>query len=175
MTELTPLISVTALDLTRLQLHAYSDSTWASDPSDRHSVTSYCIFLGSSALTWKSKKQVVVSRSSTEAELRALATTTTEIAWLHWLLADFGIVCDGPTLLLCHNTDGIQIAHDPVKQKLTKHIGVDVSFTWSHCHQKTINLQYVSSELQLADFFTKAQTREHHRPHLLKLNVSDPP
>jgi hypothetical protein len=158
-----------------LQLHAYSDSTWASDPSDRRSVTGYCIFLGSSPLTWKSKKQAVVSRSSTEAELRALATTTTEIVWLRWLLADFGIVCDGPTPLLCDNTGAIHIAHDPVKQKLTKHIGVDVSFTRSHCLQKTINLQYVSSELQLADFFTKAQTREHHRLHLLKLNVSDPP
>jgi hypothetical protein len=65
-----------------LQLHAYSDSTWASDPSDRRSVTGYCIFLGSSPLASKSKKQAVVSRSSTEAELRALATTTTEIVWL---------------------------------------------------------------------------------------------
>jgi hypothetical protein len=91
------------------------------------------------------------------------------------LLADFGIVCDGPTPLLCDNTGAIHIAHNPVKHKLTKHIGVNVSFTRSHCHQKTINLQYVSSELQLTDFFTKAQTREHHRLHLLKLNVSDPP
>jgi hypothetical protein len=91
------------------------------------------------------------------------------------LLVDFGIVCDGLTPLLCDNTGVIHIAHDPVKQKLTKHISVDVSFTRSHYHQKIINLQYVSSELQLADFFTKAQTREHHRLHLLKLNVSDPP
>ena len=50
-----------------LQLHAYSDSTWASDPTDRRSITGYCILLGSSPLAWKSKKQAVVSRSSTEA------------------------------------------------------------------------------------------------------------
>jgi len=68
-----------------LQLHAYSDSTWASDPTDRRSVSSYCILLGSSPLAWKSKKQAVVSRSSTEAELRALATTTAEIVWIRWL------------------------------------------------------------------------------------------
>ena len=74
-----------------LQLHAYSDSTWASDPTDRRSITGYCILLGSSPLAWKSKKQAAVSRSSTEAELRALATTTSEIVWLRWLLADFGI------------------------------------------------------------------------------------
>jgi len=62
-----------------LQLHAYSDSTWASDPTDHRSISGYCILLGSSPLAWKSKKQTAVSRSSTEAELRALATTTAEI------------------------------------------------------------------------------------------------
>jgi hypothetical protein len=91
------------------------------------------------------------------------------------ITADFGIVCDGPTPLLCDNTGAIQIAKDPVKHDLQKHIGVDAFFTRSRCHQKTINLQYVPSDLQLADFFTKAQTKEHHRLHLLKLNVSDPP
>jgi hypothetical protein len=62
-----------------------------------------------------------------------------------------------------------------VKHELTKHIGVDASFTQSHCHQNTIALQYVPSELQVADFFTKAQTREQHQLHMLKLNASDPP
>jgi hypothetical protein len=62
-----------------LQLHAYSDATWVSDPSDRHLVTGYYIFLGNSPLTWKSKKQFIVSHCSTEVELRALATTTAEI------------------------------------------------------------------------------------------------
>uniref|UniRef100_A0A0A8YMA5 Uncharacterized protein n=1 Tax=Arundo donax TaxID=35708 RepID=A0A0A8YMA5_ARUDO len=52
-----------------LQLLAYSDSTWASDPTDQRSVTGYCILLGSSPLAWKSKKQAAVSWSSTEAEL----------------------------------------------------------------------------------------------------------
>jgi hypothetical protein len=150
-----------------LQLHAYSDSTWASDPTDRRSITGYCILLGSSPIAWKSKKQAAVSRSSTEAELRALATTTSEIVWLRWLLADFGISCDVATPLLCDNTGAIQIANDPVKHELTKHIGVDAFFTRSHCHQKTIALRYVPSELQLADFFTKAQTREQHRLHLI--------
>ena len=158
-----------------LQLHAYSDATWASDPTERCSIIGYCILLGSSPIAWKSKKQAAVSRSSTEAELRALATTTAEIIWIRWLLADLGVSCDSPTLLRCDNTGAIQICHDPVKRELTKHIGVDVSFTRSHCHQKTIDLQYVPSELQLADFFTKAQTRAQHQFHLIKLNASNPP
>ena len=62
-----------------------------------------------------------------------------------------------------------------MKHELTKHIGVDAFFTRSHCHQQTIALRYVPFELQLDDFFTKAQTREQHRLHLIKLNASDPP
>jgi len=60
-----------------------------------------------------------------EAELRALATTTTtEIVWLRLLLANFGVSCDVATPLLCDNTGAIQIANDLVKHELTKHIGV---------------------------------------------------
>lgn len=75
----------------------------------------------------------VVSRSSAEVELRALATTTAEIIWLRWLLVDFGVPCEAPTPLLCDNTSAIQIANNIVKHELTKHIGVDASFIQSHC------------------------------------------
>jgi hypothetical protein len=121
------------------------------------------------------KKQRAVSRSSAEAKLRALATTTSEIVGLRWLLADLGVSCDAPTSILYDSTSAIQIANDPVRHELTKHIGVDAFFTRSHCQQSTIHLEYVPSELQLADFFTKAKTRDQHNLCILKLNVSDPP
>jgi hypothetical protein len=113
-------------------------------------------------VAWKSKRQTAVSQSSAEAELRAVATTIAEIIWLHWLLADFGADSSHSTLLRCDNTSAIQIANNPVKHELTKHIGVDASFIRSHCQLFTIDLQYTPSELQLADFFTKAQTRDQH-------------
>jgi hypothetical protein len=140
----------------QLVLHAYSDATWASDPVERLSVIGYCIFLGASPIAWKCKRQSVVSRLSAEAKLRALATTTTEIIWLLWLLVDFGVTCVDPTLLHCDDTSDIQIANNPIKHELSKHIGVDALFIRSHCQQSTIDLQYTTSELQLADFFTKA-------------------
>jgi hypothetical protein len=159
----------------QLQLHAYSDSTWASDPTDRKSVTGYCIFLGTSPIAWKSKKQTAVSRSSAEAELRALSTTTAEIVWLRWLLADLGVSCHTPTSLLCDSTAAIQIANDPVKHELTKHIGVDAFYTRAQVHDQVVALYYVPSDLQLADFFTKAQTRAQHDFLLSKPSVVDPP
>jgi hypothetical protein len=62
-----------------LQLQAYCDATWASDPSYRHSLSAYCVFLGGSLVAWKTKKQVAVSRSSVEAELCAMALMIAEV------------------------------------------------------------------------------------------------
>jgi len=80
-----------------------------------------------------------------QAELRALATTTAEIIWLHWLLADFGVTCVDHTILRCDNTSVIWIANNPIKHELTKHTGVDASFIRSHRQQSTIDLQYTAS------------------------------
>lgn len=80
-----------------------------------------------------------------------------------------------PTPLLCDNTSAIHIANDLVKHELTKHIGVDVFFTQSHRHHKTIALQYVSLELQVTYFFTKAQPIDQYWLNLIKLNDSDLP
>jgi hypothetical protein len=67
-----------------------------------------------------------------------------------------------PTTLLSDSTCAISIARDPVKHELTKHVSVDAHFTRSQVQDGVVAFQYVPLELQLADFFTKAQTRAHH-------------
>jgi len=90
-----------SLLLSSLELRAYSDADHGSDPTDRKSVTGFCIFLGDSLISWKSKKQSIVSQSSTEAEYRAMTSSTKEIVWLHWLLADMGVFFSHPTPMYC--------------------------------------------------------------------------
>jgi hypothetical protein len=107
--------------------------------------------------------------------LRAMALVTIEVTWLRWLLEDFGVSVSIPIPLLSDSTGVISIARDVVKHELTKHVGVDAYFTRSQVQDGVLDLQYVPSELQLADFFTKVQTRAHHQFYLFKLSVVDPP
>ncbi|TYK00711.1 putative mitochondrial protein [Cucumis melo var. makuwa] len=139
-----------------LVLSGYSNADWAGDPTDRHSTTGYCFYLGDSLISWRSKKQSVVSRSSTESEYRALADATAELLWLRWLLADMGVPQQGPTLLHCDNRSAIQIAHNDVFHERTKHIENDCHFIRHHLLSHTLLLQPVSTTEQPADIFTKA-------------------
>jgi hypothetical protein len=110
------------------------------------------VFLGGSLIALKTKKQTVVSRSTTEAELRAMASLTAEVIWLRWLLEDFGVSVTTPTSLLSNSTGAISIVRDPVKHELTKHIGFDAFFVCTAVQDQILALGYVPSELQLAVF-----------------------
>uniref|UniRef100_A0A2N9F7X6 Reverse transcriptase Ty1/copia-type domain-containing protein n=1 Tax=Fagus sylvatica TaxID=28930 RepID=A0A2N9F7X6_FAGSY len=81
-----------------LTLRAYSDADWVGDPTNHRSTTSYCFLLGSSLISWRSKKQSVVACSSTEVEYRAFADTTSELLLLRWLLQDLGVSISSATL-----------------------------------------------------------------------------
>ena len=108
-----------------LDLCAYSNVDWAEDPIDHHFTTGFCFFLGDFLISWHSKKQHIVSRSSTEAEYRALADTTSELLTLCWLLEDIGLTHSSPTVIHCDNRSAIQIAHNDVFHERTKHIEID--------------------------------------------------
>ena len=138
-----------------LTLQAYSDADWVGDPTDRRSSIGYCFLLGDSLFSWRSKKQKVVARSSTEAEYRALAATTAELIWLRWLLQDLGVDCSTATKLHCDNRSAIQISHNDAFHERTKYIEIDCHFIRHHLLQGTLTLQSVSSQDQLADIFTK--------------------
>ena len=110
--------------LDSLQLTAYSDSDWASCPTSRRSVTGYVILLNKSPISWKSKKQSTVARSSAEAEYRAMAQVAAELTWLTRLLQELGVTNLKPVTLHCDNQSALHIARNPVFHERTKHIEV---------------------------------------------------
>ncbi|RVX04557.1 Retrovirus-related Pol polyprotein from transposon TNT 1-94 [Vitis vinifera] len=159
-----------------LVLRAFSDADWAGDPTDRRSTTGYCFLLGSSLISWRSKKQTFVARSSTKAEYRALADTTSELFWLRWLLKDLGVSTSSATPLYCDNQSVIHIAHNDVFHERTKHIEIDCHFIRYHLVHGALKLFSVSSKGQLANIFTKSLPKRRTRDLVDNLNlVSHPP
>ena len=118
------------------------------------------MFLGNALISWKCKKRDSVSKSSTEAEYRAMSAACSEIIWLRGLLTELGFSPEQPTLLHADNTSAIQIAANPVYHERTKHIEVDCHSIREAYDRRIINLPHVSTSVQTADIFTKSLTRQ---------------
>jgi hypothetical protein len=143
-------------------LQAYCDADWAGDPNDRKSTTGFVVLLNNTPVSWCSKKQTAVSRSSTEAEYRSMADTTSELQWLLHLLSDLHIQLAQVPILHCDNISALALAHNPIHHSKLKHIEVDVHFTREQVKAGTIRLQFVSTKEQLADIFTKGLCSPQH-------------
>lgn len=138
-----------------LTLEAYTDADYAGSIVNRRSTSGYCTFLGGNLVTWRSKKQNVVARSTAEAEFRAMAQGICELLWLKIVLDDYRIKWDAPMRLYCDNKSAISIAHNPVQHDRTKHVEVDRHFLKEKLDSGLICTPYVSTGSQLADVLTK--------------------
>ena len=158
-----------------IRLIAYSDADWAGCSDTRRSVTGWCMFLGTSLVSWKSKKQDRVSKSSTESEYRAMSSACSEIVWLRGLLGELGFPQKGSTPLHADNTSAIQIAANPVFHERTKHIEVDCHSIRESYDAQVISLPHIPTDLQIADVFTKALSKNRHHFLVDKLMLVDQP
>lgn len=139
----------------KFSLTGYSDADWGNDINDRRPTSGFCWFLGSSPISWSSKKQPVVSRSSTEAEFRSLANATAEIIWLQSLMTELRIGPTATPVLWCDNLSTIALSANPVLHSRTKHFELDLFFLREKVLSHQISVRHVPSSDQIADVLTK--------------------
>jgi len=155
-----------------LHMFVYCDSDWASCSMSRQSIKGYLVKLGNAPVSWKTKKQDTVSRSSAEAEYRAMASATSEVVWICNLLLSLGL-----SVLMarfhCDNQAAIHIANNPVFHEQTKHIEVNCHFVRERILSRVITPQYTPSTEQLVDIFTKALGQRQFHYLMGKLGIAN--
>nr|GEV55362.1 copia protein [Tanacetum cinerariifolium] len=121
-------------------LIAYSDADWAGCPTTRRSTSGYCVFLGNNLLSWSSKRQPTLSRSSAEAEYHGVANAVAETFWIQNLLCELQTHLSSATIVYCDNVSVVYLSSNPVQHQLaTGHLCV----------------LHVASRFQYEDIFTK--------------------
>ncbi|KAG8492139.1 hypothetical protein CXB51_015694 [Gossypium anomalum] len=139
----------------RLSLTAYADANWGLDFDDRRSTSGFCVYFGAAPLSWGSKKQQVVSRSTAETEYRSLATTTSEVLWLISLLQELHLKSTDTPTIWCDSSGAVAVAANPVLHSKFKHVELDLFFVREKVADGSIFVSEVPACDQAADIFTK--------------------
>ncbi|KAI5312002.1 hypothetical protein L3X38_041175 [Prunus dulcis] len=153
------------------QLSAYSDADWAGDINTRRSTTGCVVFLGCNPISWQSKKQGSVSRSSTEAEYRALANTAADLSWIRQVLLDLKLFLPNAPTMYCDNLSALALSSNPVYHSRIKHLDIDFHFVREKVQRKDLIVQYIPTEEQIADVFTKGLHSPIFLQHCLHLRL----
>ncbi|KAL6195313.1 hypothetical protein ACLB2K_030933 [Fragaria x ananassa] len=141
--------------------------------TDRRSTSGYFTFVGGNLVTWRSKKQNVVTCSSAEAEYKGMAQGVYELLWLRSLLKSMGFKQEWSMPLHCDNTAVVEIAHNPVQHDQTKHVEIDNHFIKEKLDDRIILFPFVHSKVQLADILTKFVSSRAFSDSHDKLGIQD--
>ena len=127
-------------------------------PLDRRNTSGGCFYVGANLVTWMSKKQNFVSLSTAEAEYIATRSCCSQLLWIKKLLGDYGISQD-PMVIYCDNSNAIDISKNPIQHSMTKHIEIRYHFIRDLVERKIVTFEYIPTERQNADIFTKPLDR----------------
>ena len=135
-------------------LEAFCDADWGMDIVDRGSISRECIFFGPNFVSWWSKKQSSIARSTTEAQYRSLDVSASELLWIQSLLRELCIKITTPAVY-CDNLSTVALSHNPVLHSRTKHMELDIFFVREKVLDKSLLVCLVPAYAQLADVLTK--------------------
>ncbi|CAH9096769.1 unnamed protein product [Cuscuta europaea] len=156
-----------------LNISAFSDSDWGGIHDGGRSTTAYVLYLGSNIISWKSAKQKCVSRSSTEAEYRAVANASAELLWVRNILSELGVSVSTPPQLFCDNQGATYVCTNPVFHSRMKHLALDFYFVRELIERGQLRVNHISTKCQIADILTKPLGKLPFLQFRTKMGVSD--
>jgi len=152
-------------------LRGFSDADGGTYPDSRRSVTGFALFIGSSLVSWRSKKHDVVSMSTAEAEYRAMVVSTKELIWIGYILTALKVPFTAHAYLYSDNEAALHIASNSVFHERTKHIERDCHKVKECIEAGILKTMFVRYDNQLADMFTKPLYPELFRANNIKPGV----
>ncbi|XP_021753589.1 uncharacterized protein LOC110718960 [Chenopodium quinoa] len=158
-----------------MHLITYTDAAWGRCPDTCRSTSGYCCFLGDNLISWSSKRQPTLSKSSEEAEYQGIANVVAEACWLCNLLLELHCPLRQATVICCDNVSAIYLSHNPVQHQRTKHIEMDIHFVREKVALGHVRVLHVPSRYQFADIFTKGIPRQLFLEFRSSISVRPPP
>ncbi|WJX88387.1 hypothetical protein P8452_70484 [Trifolium repens] len=136
------------------KLVGFCDADYAGDKIERKSTNGNCQFIGENLISWASKRQTTIALSTAEAEYISAAKCCTQLLWMKYQLEDYNIAENGIPLY-CDNTAAIHLSKNPILHSRAKHIEIKHHFIRDHVQKGTIDIQFIDTDHQWADIFTK--------------------
>jgi hypothetical protein len=134
----------------------YSDADWVRCPDTQRSMSGYCAYVGANLVSWSSKRQHTISKSSAETEYRGVANAVAESSWLRQLLTELGHPPHRATVVFCDNVSASYMSSNPVLHQRTKHIEINLHFVHDKVALGEVEVLHVPSAHQYADIFIKS-------------------
>jgi len=164
-------LSLHVKPMQHMRLVAFTDADWATYLDDQRSVEGVCVYLGDNLVSWSLRKKRAISRSSVESEYRALANGASEIKWLNSLLTELGLRLKQPSMIWCDNLSAKALASNPVQHARSKNIEIDIHFIRDMILKREVDVHYVRSKFQVADYLTKALMQGQFEKNKSKLRL----
>src|ERR1044072_218409 len=136
------------------KLSGFCDADYAGDRIERKSTSGNCQFLGRNLVSWASKRKSTIALSNAEAEYISASLCSTQMLWMKHLLEDYQI-SESNIPIYCDKTAAISLSKNPILHSKAKHIEIKYHFLRDYVQKGILSLQFIDTDHQWADIFTK--------------------
>ena len=150
------------------RLRGFCDANYAGDKVESKSTSGGCQFLGSSLISWASKKKNSIALSTAEAEYISAAGCCSQLLWVKYQLEDYSRF-EQNIPVFCDNTSAINLSKNLIQHSKAKHIEIKYHFIRDYVQKGIFDIRFVDTDHQWADIFTKALVKE--RFNFIKENL----